>query len=130
MGGTGWWIELEPEIHFPIGRLAVPDLAGWRIDRVPQLPDDNPIAILPDWCCEVLSHSTARDDKKLKLPLYATAGVQWSWLVDPVLRLVEVYEAVGGFPTLRMTAVDNHGSSILPFEHEISLEHWWITVPA
>jgi len=45
----------------------VPDLAGWRVERVPDLPDENPLTVLPDWCCEILSPRTARDDKRLKL---------------------------------------------------------------
>src|ERR1700759_5707777 len=39
--GTGWWIEVEAEIVFPSERLVVPDLAGWRVERVPQFPDEN-----------------------------------------------------------------------------------------
>jgi Uma2 family endonuclease len=69
--GAGWWIEIEAEIRLLQERLAVPDLAGWRVERVPDLPDENPLAVLPDWCCEILSPRTARDDKRLTLPLYA-----------------------------------------------------------
>jgi hypothetical protein len=49
VGGTGWWIELEPEVRFG-ERLLDPDLAGWRVERVPALPDENPITFAPDWC--------------------------------------------------------------------------------
>ena len=42
-GGRGWWILREMEIRFPDERLAVPDLAGWRVDRLPALPRDNPM---------------------------------------------------------------------------------------
>src|SRR4051812_41575033 len=66
MGGTGWWIEVEVEIRFPGGRLLVPDLCGFRVERVPDLPDENPLTILPDWCCEVLSPNDARDDVAIK----------------------------------------------------------------
>lgn len=46
--GSGWWIEVETEIRFPAGRLAVPELAGWRVERVPDLPDENPLTVRPD----------------------------------------------------------------------------------
>jgi Uma2 family endonuclease len=128
--GTGWWIEVEAEVRFPQGRLAVPDVAGWRVDRVPDLPDENPLTVLPDWCCEILSPRTARDDKRLKLPLYARAGVLWSWLVDPTLRLVEVYQTLNGLPALVTTAQEDERRVLPPFELEISLEGWWLPGPA
>src|SRR5688572_9720181 len=49
VGGSGWWIEVEAEVLFPGPRLAVPDLCGFRVERVPELPDENPLTILPDW---------------------------------------------------------------------------------
>lgn len=127
--GTGWWIEVETEIRFSQGRLAVPDLAGWRVERVPDLPDENPLTVVPDWCCEILSPRTARDDKRLKLPLYARSDVPWSWLVDPFLRLVEVYQTVNGLPALVTTAQEDERRVLPPFEFEISLDGWWLPGP-
>jgi Uma2 family endonuclease len=127
--GTGWWIEVEAEIRLLQERLAVPDLAGWRVERVPDLPDENPLTVLPDWCCEILSPRTARDDKRLKLPLYARAGVPWIWLVDPTLQLIEVYQTINGLPTLVTTAQEAERCVLPPFELEISLEPWWLPGP-
>jgi Uma2 family endonuclease len=126
MGGADWWIEVEPEIKFPRGRLAVPDLCGFRAERVPEIPEDNPLAILPDWCCEVLSPNTARDDRRLKLPLYAASGVPWTWLVDPELRMVEVYEAVQGRASLLHVAAEDERVVLPPFSGEIDLSKWWM----
>lgn len=125
LGGTGWWVEVETEIRFP-DRLAVPDLAGWRVERVPELPDENPLTIRPDWCCEILSPRTARDDKRLKLPLFARSQVPYSWLIDPTLRLVEVYQTVNGLPALVTTAQEDERRVLPPFDIEISLEGWWL----
>ena len=127
--GSGWWIEVETEIRFSPDRLAVPDLAGWRVERIPDLPDENPLTVLPDWCCEILSPRTARDDKRLKLPLFARTGVPWSWLVDPTLRLIEVYQTVNGLPALVTTAQDDERRVLPPFELEISLDGWWLSGP-
>jgi Uma2 family endonuclease len=127
--GTGWWIELEAEVRFPSGRLVVPDLSGWRVERVPDLPDENPLTVLPDWCCEILSPRTARDDKRLKLPLFARSNVPWSWLVDPTLRLIEVYQTLNGLPALVTTAQEDERCVLPPFELEISLENWWLPGP-
>src|SRR5512142_1943672 len=57
-GGPGGWIILdEPELHLG-GNVLVPDLAGWRRERMPQLPDVAAFELAPDWVCEVLSAST------------------------------------------------------------------------
>jgi Uma2 family endonuclease len=126
LAGSGWWIELEAEIGVLGDRLAVPDLSGWRVERVPELPDENPITILPDWCCEVLSPTTARDDKRVKLPLYARSGVDWIWLVDAEARLVEIYQRVGELPALRTTAAEEEKAMLPPFEIVVDLAPWWL----
>lgn len=125
VGGHGWWIRQDFEVRFPGDRLAVPDLSGWRDDRYPELPDDNPIRIVPDWCAEVLSPSTASDDRTLKLPLFASTGVSHTWLLDPELRTVEVYESIDGRPTLVAVARDADAVTLPPFGIELSLHRWW-----
>lgn len=130
LGGSGWWIEVETEIRFPGPRLAVPDLCGFRVDRVPELPDENPLSILPDWCCEILSTSTARVDVTVKLPLYARSGVPWIWIVDPMRRLVEVFETVDGRPALTAAAKDDESLVLPPFDGEIAVGAWWLPGPA
>jgi Uma2 family endonuclease len=89
--GPGGWIILdEPELHLH-GDILVPDLAGWRRERVPELPRTASISLAPDWVCEVLSPSTARFDKREKLPVYAREGVKHVWLVDPDAMTLDVY---------------------------------------
>lgn len=127
-GGRGWWIEVEPEVR--IGELLmVPDIAGWRVERVAEMPADNPIAIAPDWVCEVLSPSTERDDRRLKLPSYASAHVAHVWLVEPVHRLAEVFESRDGRPTLIQSAVDEDVVVLAPFDGPIALAPLWMTTP-
>jgi hypothetical protein len=99
------------------------------VERVVELPDENPITIVPDWCCEILSPSTARDDKRLKLPLYAECGVAWSWLVDPDLRLVEAFETIRSLPALCATAKDDDVARLPPFDGEIAFGGWWLPAP-
>jgi Uma2 family endonuclease len=129
MRGTGWWIEIEAEIRLLQERLAVPDLSGWRVERVPDLVEENPLTVVPDWCCEILSPTTARDDKRLKLPLYAKAAVPWIWLVDPTRQLIEVYQPINGLPALVTAAQEEERCVLPPFEIEISLERWWLPGP-
>ncbi len=127
-GGTGWWIELEVEIRLPLGRLAVPDLSGFRVERVPELPDDNPLDILPDWCCEILSPTTDRVDRTVKLPLFARSGVPWIWIVDPNRRTVEVYETIDGRPALTAVAGDEPRALLPPFG-DLDSSSWWLPGP-
>jgi Uma2 family endonuclease len=129
VGGRGWWIEIEPEIRLG-DRLVVPDLAGWRVERVPELPDENPLTLVPDWTCEVLSPSTQRDDRVIKLPLYAREGVAHVWLVDPALRAVEVYEAERKRPLLAQTATDDDTLVLAPFDKPVTLTAWWLPTSA
>lgn len=112
-GGSGWWIEVEREIHLDHDLLYVPDLAGWRVSEPPTFVDENPITVIPDWVCEILSRSTQRADRALKLPHYASAGVGHVWIVDPAARSLEVYETAGGRPVL-VGAVAGAKTEVLP----------------
>jgi Uma2 family endonuclease len=124
--GGGWWIEVEVEVRFG-PRLLVPDLSGWRVERVAELPDENPLTIVPDWCCEVLSPgSTARTDRLKKLPQYLAAGVAYVWLVDPALRLVEVFAGRDGVPTRVAAGGDTEVLALPPFAGEFDLAPWWL----
>jgi Uma2 family endonuclease len=93
-GPGGWWIEGEPELHLdadPSFPVVIPDLAGWRTEALPVLPATSAYTVRPDWVCEILSPSTAADDRALKMPFYARAGVGHLWFLDPALFLLEVY---------------------------------------
>jgi Uma2 family endonuclease len=49
-----------------------------------------------DWVAEVLSPATARHDQIVKLPVYERAGVREVWLVDPIERILTIYQLQGG----------------------------------
>jgi Uma2 family endonuclease len=125
-GGTGWWFEVEAEIRLSQELLAVADISGWRVERVPEFLDDNPITVVPAFCCEILSPSGAREDRRLKLPLYARSGVQWTWLVDPAAHLVEIDQTIGEVPALVMTAKDDDVIALPPFGTDFDIGLWWL----
>ena len=96
-GPGGWWISDEPEVHFVRNEeILVPDLAGWRRERMPQLPDDHRFEVVPDWVCEILSPATASKDREVKLPIYAEHGVGYAWLVDPDRGSLAAYQLTEG----------------------------------
>lgn len=93
-GPGGWHILDEPELHLgPEGErdVLVPDLAGWRVERMPDLPETPYFPLAPDWVCEVLSPSTAADDRADKMPIYARENVPHVWLIDPLAKTLEVF---------------------------------------
>ncbi len=93
--GTGWWILVEPDIRFSPRTVLRPDLAGWRAERLAELPD-GPVDVPPDWVCEVLSPSTELYDRGPKRAAYAQFGVAHLWLASPEARVLETFELVEG----------------------------------
>jgi Uma2 family endonuclease len=121
----GWLILFEPELRLEEDVL-VPDLAGWRRERMPVPPRAAAFHVAPDWACEVLSPSTVKLDREDKLPVYAREGVSHVWLVDPEERTVEVLRLEGSRYVLVGTYA---GSDILcaePFDAlELDLDRLW-----
>ena len=114
-GGPGGWIILsEPELHLG-PHVLVPDLAGWRRERLPLIPDGH-IDIVADWVCEILSPSTARKDRARKLPLYGKLGVAHAWLVDPAAKTIEVMRFADGHWVLLGTWGDDDSMRGEPFD--------------
>jgi len=114
-GPGGWWIVAEPELHFGEDIL-VPDLAGWRRERMPDYPDTPWCALAPDWVCEILSPSTRKFDLEEKRPVYAREGVRHLWFVDPATRTLEAFALHEGAWTLAGRAQDAEAVSLPPFE--------------
>ena len=116
-GGPGGWIILfEPELHLH-DDVVVPDLAGWRRERLSPLPDAPFLTLPPDWVCEILSPTTERRDRLQKLPIYNRESVRHVWLINPSLRSLEVLRLEGG----RWIIAGSHGTeegvlAIEPFE--------------
>jgi Uma2 family endonuclease len=114
-GPGGWWILDKPELHFG-DHVVVPDLAGWRRERMPAMPDEPFFSASPEWVCEVLSPSTERLDRGRKLRIYAEAGVAHAWLVNPVERTLEVLLLKDGSWTIVGVCSGSDVVRIRPFE--------------
>ncbi|MEI8256915.1 MAG: Uma2 family endonuclease [Deltaproteobacteria bacterium] len=125
-GGPGGWVILfEPELHLGEDVL-VPDIGGWRRERMPEIPDVAAFTLVPDWVCEVLSPSTARLDRVLKTPAYGTQGVRHVWLVDPIAQTLEVLRLEQGRYVLLLTAATDQKVRAEPFDAiELDLAGWW-----
>jgi Uma2 family endonuclease len=114
-GPGGWLILIEPELHLG-DEVVVPDLAGWRRERMPAMPETAWFETPPDWVCEVLSPGTRKRDLGLKRPIYAERGVAHLWFVDPDARTLEAFVLNGGAWTLAATLTDDAEVRLPPFE--------------
>ncbi len=122
----GWVILFEPELHF--GRdVLVPDIAGWRRERLPAIPNVAYLTLAPDWICEVVSPSTESIDRGKKLRIYALEGVAHAWLVDPLRQSLEVLALESGC----LVELEQHRGAVTvrarPFDAiELELGALWI----
>jgi Uma2 family endonuclease len=127
-GPGGWWIVDEPELHFVRDiEVDVPDLAGWRRERMPRPPSGHRVTVVPDWICEILSKSTASKDRQIKMPIYARYGVAYAWLLDPLRRTLEAYALTDGDWQEIGHYAGNDRVSVAPFEAiAIDLADLWV----
>lgn len=115
-GGPGGWILVdEPELHL-YEDIIVPDLAGWRRERLPRLPNAAFFELAPDWVCEVLSPSTTKIDRSDKLTIYAREKVKHVWFIDPIARLLEVLRLHGPRYEIFSTHKDEESVRAEPFD--------------
>ena len=114
-GGPGGWTFIdEPELHLG-PHVVVPDLAGWRKERMPIVPDVAFIDFVPDWICEILSPSTERNDRGRKRRIYANFGLSFYWLLNVPERQLEAYELRDGKFVLFETFEDGADVNAPPF---------------
>jgi Uma2 family endonuclease len=124
-GPGGWWILYEPELHLG-EQIVVPDVSGWRRERMAALPDDAFFSLTPDWLCEVLSPSTERIDRARKLRIYAEAGVKHVWLLDPIQRTLEVFRLREGAWVVVGVVSGDDPARVEPFDAiELELDALW-----
>lgn len=121
-----WWMLFEPELH--LGRnVLIPDIAGWRRDRMPRLLNVTAFTQAPDWACETPSPSTGAVDRGRKMSVYAREGVRHLWIIDPIARTLEVYRLDGERWIVASTHSGNDPITAEPFD-AVTLDpsDWWL----
>ena len=125
-GPGGWCIIPEPGIELPNTPEISPDVAGWRRERMPEMPGDEPIRLVPDWVGEILSPTTRRHDQSVKMPYYAKVGVPFTWLVDIEARVLTVYRLESSDWRMIGTYSDETEARIAPFDAvPLNVADWW-----
>ena len=124
-GPGGWWILDEPELHLS-GDVLVPDLAGWRRERLPVIPAEAFLSLAPDWVSEIISPSTETIDRVKKLGIYAREGVRHVWFINPISQTLEVLQLEDGRWVLLVTREGADPVKAAPFEAiELDLGALW-----
>jgi len=97
-GGTpgGWRFATETEVRFKDAEIYRPDVAGWRRERLPELPNDFPMTDRPDWVCEIVSPSNERNGVVKKMRTYQRCGVPHYWIIDSIAETLIVYRWTEG----------------------------------
>ena len=125
-GPGGWWILDEPELHLNEDVL-VPDLAGWRRERLPRLTSTPAFELPPDWVCEVVSPRSGTIDRVRKMPIYARHQVKHLWLIEPLERTLEVYRLEDGRWIVAGTFGGSEAVRAEPFGAvALDLGRWWL----
>lgn len=125
-GPGGWWILPEPGIELPRAKEFSPDIAGWTRTRLPSLPRDAAITVVPDWVCEVLSPTTRRHHHLVKRPFYAAIGVPWLWTVDSEAMTLTVQQLQGDRWLELGVYADERDAHIEPFsDSALDVSAWW-----
>jgi Putative restriction endonuclease len=114
-GPGGWTFLIEPEVHLG-EHVVVPDLAGWRRERLTAgVADKAWMDLAPDWVLETLSPSTEKYDRGDKRRIYAEFGVANLWHLDPRVKGLESFELVGSHWQLDGTWFDAEEVKAKPF---------------
>jgi Putative restriction endonuclease len=124
-----WTFLTEVELLLPGETLVTADIAGWQAphDRIVALP--TPVGLVPHWVCEVLDPSSRCLDLTGKRHAYALSGVQSLWIVDPLARVLEVFENVRGRWVLA-EAVSEDVVAAPPFDElRFDVGELWMPLP-
>ncbi|HEY5565838.1 MAG TPA: Uma2 family endonuclease [Gammaproteobacteria bacterium] len=124
-GPGGWWLLDEPELHLSED-VVVPDLAGWRRERLPAIPAMPYLTLAPDWICEILSPATETIDRSKKLVVYAREGIRHAWLINPAAQTLEVLRLESKRWTMLTTYAGDATVRAEPFDAvELELAALW-----
>ena len=105
-GPGGWRMSCKPEMRLG-ENLLVPDVAGWRRERMPAWPATVGFSVAPDWICEIVGDATAQLDHEEKRVIYAREGVTDLWIVDLAFRTIAAWALDGENYALIATAESN-----------------------
>jgi Uma2 family endonuclease len=117
--GAGFVYDAPVDVIFSETSTVEPDLLVVRAGRK-NIISERGIEGAPDLIVEILSPSTARNDRELKRKLYADRGVREYWIVDPAARSIEVLALSGA--SYESAAVYGPGATVTSSVFALSVE--------
>lgn len=122
----GWWFSSETTVEFGLGQVRLPDVAGWRRERMPEMPDGPFFELAPDWACEISLPFTDKVERASKAPVYPREKVRHTWLIDPLMKTLEVFRLDGDSYRLVTTYRGSARVRVEPFDaFELELSSLW-----
>jgi Uma2 family endonuclease len=113
--GGGWWFATEIGVAYETHECPSHDLAGWRQERLPHLPD-GVIDLPPDWVCEIVSPGHEKKDTLVLPLLLKRHRVPCYWLIWPEDRVLAAH-ALEEDDWRTIATLKNRGRArMLPFE--------------
>ena len=111
----GWWILTEISVAYEAHECPCHDIAGWRRERLPRLPDGL-IGLPPDWVCEIVSPGHEKKDT-LSIPLLLRRHrVPYYWVIWPEDPALIAYALDGGDWRVVATLKDADRARVPPFD--------------
>ena len=112
--GGGWWFATEVSVAYEIHECPSHDLAGWRRERLPRLPEGI-IDLPPDWVCEIVSPGHEKKDTQTLPLLLKRYRVPDYWLIWPETRTLIAHQLVDGDWRVVTTLAGSGRARIPPF---------------
>ncbi|HEX3476267.1 MAG TPA: Uma2 family endonuclease [Kofleriaceae bacterium] len=117
----------SPGIELPNDTKEIrPTWPAGAASACPSCPGDEPVRVVPDWVCEILSKTTRRHDLLRKLPYYAKVGVAYAWVVDLEARVLTAHRLESTDGRIIGTYSDETEARIAPFDAvPLNVADWW-----
>ena len=113
-GSGGWWFMTEISVRYNDNQCPTHDIAGWRKERVPQIPK-GVMAIRPDWVCEIVSPGHESKDTVRNFNTLMRYKVPYYWLIWPEDKALIAYKLVEGKYQVIESIEDGGNVRIEPF---------------
>ncbi len=117
----GWVLLMSCHVLAPHGNVVMPNVSGWRRERAPTT-DEFPVTITPDWICEVVYSTHARDLGR-KREIYHQMGVPHYWVLDLKGNVLMVFRNTADGYLHVQTAAPADRARLEPFD-AVELPVW------
>lgn len=119
-GPGGWWFATEISVAYEPHECPSHDIAAWRRERLPRLPD-GVIDLPPDWVCEIVSPGHEKKDTRVLPLLLKRHRVPHYWLIWPEERLLVAHALTDG-DWREIARIEGSGRARIPPFETIELD--------